>query len=288
MTNSTITRSGQPVLQSNTENGIDYLTFPMLSQTGLVRHMFTTRIGGASQGIYSSMNLSFTRGDDSQAVMENFRRIAALFDADLEAFVCSDQTHTTNIRHVTAADRGKGVVHPKDYHDIDGLITDVPGLILSTFYADCVPLYFVDAQRKAIGLSHSGWRGTADGIGAKTLQAMAEAFGTRPEETYAAIGPAICGDCYEVSEEVADRFRGMDMAQKPGRQVLRAGKRPGKYQLDLREANRCLLLEAGILPEHLEVADICTCCNPDYLFSHRASGGKRGNLGAFLTILRKY
>ncbi len=275
-------------MQTNVKNGVEYLTFPMLEQTGISQHLFTTRIGGASQGIYASMNLSFTRGDDCQAVLENFRRIAALFDAAPEDFVCSDQTHTANIRHVTAADRGKGVIRAKDYHDIDGLITDEPGLILSTFYADCVPLYFVDPKRKAIGLSHSGWKGTAEAIGPKTLQAMAKAFGTHPEETYAAIGPSICGTCYEVSADVAERFKGAAFGSVPDSKVLWDGKNPDKFQLDLREANRRLLLQAGIRPEHLEVADLCTCCKPDYLFSHRASNGKRGNLGAFLSILRKY
>lgn len=281
-------RNGKAILKQNMENGIEYLTFPILEQTGSVNHLFTTRIGGVSEGVFRSMNLSFTRGDNPKDVMENFHRIAALFDGTPEDFVCSDQTHTANIRRVTAADRGKGVVCAKDYHDVDGLITNVPGLILSTFYADCVPLYFVDDKRKAIGLAHSGWKGTVGGIGPKTLQAMAAAFGTCPEETYAAIGPSICGDCYEIGEDVAERFMNLFSHRERNGKILWEGKEPGKYQLDLREANRCLLLKAGILPEHLEVADLCTCCNPDYLFSHRASNGKRGNLGAFLSILRKY
>lgn len=271
-----------PVLQSENKNGADYLCFPALAATHMVNHLFSTRTGGVSEGSFSSMNLSYTRGDKKEAVDENFRRIAALFQSRPERIVCSDQTHTTNIRQVTEEDAGKGVTRKKDYQDVDGLITDVPGLILATFYADCVPLYFLDTEHRAIGLSHSGWRGTVGKMGMCTLRAMKEAFGTRPEMVKAAIGPSICRDCYEVGEEVAEQFQTLFREKQDS--ILIPGRTKGKYQLDLWEANRRILLESGILPENLEVTDICTCCNSDILFSHRASGGKRGNLGAFMEL----
>ena len=189
----------------------------------------------------------------------------------------SRQTHTTNIRLVTEKDRGKGLVRPRDYEDVDGLITAEPGVVLVTHYADCVPLFFVDKEKHVIGLAHSGWRGTAAGMGARMTEAMGEAFGSKPENLAAVIGPSICQDCYEVSEEVAEQF-----TQFPG--AVKAGKQPGKYQLNLWEANRQILRKAGLLEEHIAVAGICTCCNSDLLFSHRATGGKRGLLGAFLTL----
>lgn len=277
-----IRKPGNQVLKRNRKNEVEYLTFPGIEETGIVRHLFSTRIGGVSEGIYSSMNLSYTRGDKEEAVDENFRRIAAVFDSTPEKIVCSDQTHTTNVRLVTEADGGKGVVRKKDYQEVDGLITNVPGIILATFYADCVPLFFVDTENKAIGLAHSGWRGTVGKMGECTLRAMAQAFGTRPERVKAAIGPSICQDCYEVGEEVALEFK--ELLGKKADKVLRQGKAEGKYQLNLWEANKEILLDAGILPENLEVTDICTCCNSSYLFSHRATGGKRGNLGAFLEL----
>lgn len=286
------------------------LTFPLLENSGIVRHCFTMRPGGVSEGIFSALNLSFTRGDDPDHVRENYRRLAEALGVDLERIVCSDQTHTTNVRVVAEADAGKGVVRPKDYTDVDGLITNVPGLTLATFYADCVPLYFVDPVHRAIGLSHSGWRGTVCRMGEKTLEAMAENYGTRPEEVLCAIGPSICQDCYEVSADVAEAFaeefagheeeilkprgfaghetgnikpRGYCMI--PGQEEMKSGVIPGrKYLLDLWRANEIVLLEAGVLQEHLSVTDICTCCNPELLFSHRASHGKRGNLGAFLSL----
>lgn len=264
------------------KNEVEYLIFPEIEKTGLVNHLFSTRHGGVSKGIFSTMNLSYTRGDSKEAVDENFRRIAAVFDSTPERIVCSDQTHTVNVRRVTEEDAGKGVVRHKDYQDVDGLITDVPGLILATFFADCVPLFFVDMRHMAIGLSHSGWKGTVGKMGEVTLKAMGEAFGTRPEDVRAAIGPSICQDCYEVSTDVAEQFEKLFPSERE--KVLKPGKTPDKYQLDLWSANKIILLNAGIFPEHLEVTDICTCCNSEYLFSHRASMGRRGNLGAFLEL----
>lgn len=137
-----------------------FLEFPLFKNTGIVRHGFSTRLGGVSKGYYSSMNLSFERGDDPEAVRENFRRMGAAIGVSCEDMVLSKQTHTTNVRIVTEEDRGKGILKERDYTDVDGLITDRPGICLVTSYADCVPLYFVDPVRKVIGLSHSGWRGT--------------------------------------------------------------------------------------------------------------------------------
>lgn len=264
-------------------NGADLplLHFKNLEQTGIVKQCFTTRMGGVSEGIFSSLNVSFTRGDVEAAVRENYRRIAEAMDVDVERFVFTDQTHTTNVRVVTQEDAGKGIVRERGYTDVDGLITNVPGLVLSTFFADCVPLYFVDPVNKAIGMSHSGWRGTVGRMGKVTLDAMKEAYGTRPEDVFCAIGPSICQDCYEVSADVAAEFAKEFAGYESD---IMYPTIPEKYQLDLWRANEIVLLEAGVLPEHIAVTNICTCCNPEKLFSHRASHGKRGNLGAFMCI----
>lgn len=275
------------IVKRNRKNGIEYLTFPNIENTHIVSHLFTTRLGGVSEGYFASMNVSYTRGDRKEAVDENFRRIAQLLDRTTADFVLSDQTHTTNIRTVTERDRGKGILRERDYHDVDGLITNVPGIVLTAFYADCVPLYFVDPAHKAIGLSHAGWRGTVGGIGKRTIARMQEEFGSDPKEMIAAIGPSICQDCYEVGEDVAEQFVNSLSDEGSVKRALRytgeteEGK---KYRLNLWSVNYDLMLEAGMLPEHICITDICTCCNADYLFSHRASKGKRGNLGAFLSI----
>lgn len=269
-------------LYEKNEQEVPFLAFSHLDACGLVKHGFSTRLGGVSEGIFSSMNLSFSRGDKEADVKENFRRISEAIGFAPENLVFSDQTHTTNVRVVTELDRGKGYLRPKDYTDTDGLITNVPQLVLATFYADCVPLFFVDPIHKAIGLSHSGWRGTAGRMGQATLDAMKRAYGTDPSQVLAAIGPSICQACYEVSEDVIVEFQKAFLPEQWP--LLYYRKDDGKYQLDLWKANELILLDAGVLPEHLSITNICTCCNPELLFSHRASLGKRGNLGAFLML----
>ena len=258
-----------------------YLSYPLLEQTGMVKHCFTTRLGGVSEGIFESLNLSFSRGEQRAAVEENFQRVAQALGTEYGKFVFTDQTHTVNVRRVGIEDTGKGLTRARGYSDVDGLITNEPGLVLSTFYADCVPLYFIDTKKRAIGLSHSGWRGTVRRMGRVTLETMRREFGTLPEDVICAIGPSICQDCYEVSEDVAEEFI-REFSSHSGEILENKGN--GKYQLDLWRANEMILLEAGIKPEHLSVTDLCTCCNDKILYSHRASQGKRGNLGAFLCL----
>lgn len=267
----------------NREGEMVYLTFPILEELGMVNHLFTTRMGGVSEGIYSSMNLSYTRGDRKEAVDENFRRAAAALHCGVDDIVCSDQTHTTNLRVAGRADGGKGITRERDYTDVDGLLTDEPGVYLAAFFADCVPLYFVDTKRRAIALAHSGWRGTVGRMGRCVVEKMREVYGTDPADLVAAVGPSICQDCYEVSEDVADAFAAEFQKSGQEQEILYA-KGGGKYQLDLWRANEIVLTEAGILPERIQVTDLCTCHNEAYLFSHRASKGRRGNLGAFLGI----
>ena len=275
-------QENMPHMNVRKNKGVTYLTWPEFEKIPGFVHGFSTRLGGVSEGIYSSMNLSFTRGDKEEAVRENYNRISAALGFSPEDIVTSDQTHTANVRVITAEDRGNGITKPRPYTDVDGMITNVPGLVLATFYADCVPLYFADPVHKAVGLSHSGWRGTAAGIGAVTVKELQKHYGTRPEDIYAAIGPSICQDCYEVSEDVILEFQ-KTFSRELWKDIFYR-KENGKYQLNLWEANRQILLGAGILPEHISMPNLCTCCNPEFLYSHRASQGKRGNLGAFLGI----
>lgn len=261
---------------------VTYLTYPAFEKLEGIIHGFSTRLGGVSRGIYSSMNLSFTRGDEEEAVKENYRRIAQAIGFRTDDIVTSDQTHTANVRKVTEADRGKGITVPRDYQDVDGMVTNVPELVLTTFYADCVPLYFADPVKRVIGLSHSGWRGTVAKIGKVTVEKMKEEYGCHPEDILAAIGPSICQDCYEVSEDVIEEFKTAFAGEYQERLYYK--KKNGKYQLNLWETNRLIFLEAGIPEANISMPGICTCCNPEFLFSHRASHGKRGNLAAFLGL----
>lgn len=262
--------------------GVPLLEFASFREQAWLTHGFSTRLGGVSSGCYASMNLGFTRGEPYETVAENYRRFGAAAGFDWTRAVLSHQTHTTQIRLVTAKDAGKGTVAERDYSDIDGLITAEPGIALVTFYADCVPLYFADTRLHVIGLSHSGWRGTVGRMGAKTLEAMKNAFGTKPEDVIAAIGPSICGDCFEVGPEVAEAFSRTFSPQQI-KQLCRSGNGDRSY-LDLWQANRIILQEAGVPAKNISVTNICTRCNPELLYSHRKMGVQRGNLAAVLMI----
>lgn len=277
-----IRKPGKEQIKLNEKDGVCYLTFPALEQTGMVAHSFSTRIGGVSEGKFATMNFTFTRGDKPEHVLENYRRMAAILGTEREKMVLSWQTHTTNVRKVTEADAGKGVVRERDYRDVDGLITNVPGITLVTFYADCVPLYLLDTVHHAIGLSHSGWRGTVNRMGQATLDAMKREYGTDPEDVIACIGPSICQDCFEVGEEVVEAFSSAFAPEYHDELFYR--KENGKYQLDLWRANQIVFAEAGVREANIHTSDICTHCNPELLFSHRTMGTERGNLSAFLCL----
>jgi len=183
-----------------------YVTFEKLSCYENISHCFTTRKGGVSSGFFSSMNLGFGRGDENEKVMENYRRTAKFLDLSPKELVLSDQIHGDQIYCVSDKDKGKGVTRKSDIIGADGLMTNVPGIGLVTFYADCVPLYFYDPVKEVIAISHSGWRGTVKKIGVKTVLKMKEVYGSKLEDIIVAIGPSVCKACYEVDAEVKKQF----------------------------------------------------------------------------------
>lgn len=267
-------------LNINTKNGVTYITFPSLELDG-VAHCFTTRHGGVSSGIFSTMNMSFTRGDDPEAVTENYKRICNSIGTDYKKCVLSHQTHTTNIRIVTESDAGKGIITERDYEDVDGLITNVKGLTLVTQYADCVALLFYDPKKKVVATSHAGWRGTVGMIGKKTVEMMSEHFGCNPKDIKAGIAPSIGPCCFEVDTPVYNEFikmKSIDLDR------IITDKGNGKYHIDLWEANRQTLLLAGLESENISTTDLCTKCLHDDFFSHRYTNGERGNLAALIAL----
>ena len=259
---------------------VPYLTFPLLDRAG-IRHGYSTRLGGVSTGYFAEMNLAALK-EPPEIIQENYRRMAEVLHMDEKRVVMTYQTHSTGIRVVTETDAGKGPFRTRDYTDTDAVITNVPDLPLVALSADCCLLYFADPVRKCIGLAHAGWRGTAADIAGKTIKKLAETFGTDPGDLLCALGPSICQDCYEVSEDVIQAFR-VQFSEGEMEALARRNER-GRYQLDLWNANRMLIIRAGVPETQIEITDLCTKCNPDLFFSHRRLGEKRGVTAAFLCI----
>ncbi len=268
-------------LNINNSGGVCYLTFPKIEQAGGVRHAFSTRLGGVSRGDCSTMNFGFNLGDDPLAVRENFKIFCSAFGAKSENVVVAQQTHTNNIKVVTKDDLGKGLIKERDYTDVDGLVTNVRGAVLVTQYADCTPLAFYDPVKKVIATSHAGWKGTVLEIALKTVELMKDRFGSDPKDILCGIGPNISKCCYEVDDPVINEINKLAYLDK---RACYTDKGNGKYMLNLKEVNREILLFAGILPENIDIADLCTCCNSDIFHSHRASKGKRGTLALMIAL----
>lgn len=259
--------------------GVGVLRFSAWKGLDVVNHAFTTRVGGVSQNEFAAMNLGFARGDSDENVAQNYRLFCAAAGFDPESLVCGAQDHHINIRRVGAAQRGVGIWREKDMDSIDGLCTNDPGVTLVIYCADCVPLYFVDREHRAIGLAHAGWRGTAAGMAQAMVERMAQEFSSRPEELLVAIGPSIGKGCFEVDEPVAAEFQRL-----PQWELFVEGPQREKYHVDLWECNRQFLLAAGVRAEHITVGQVCTMCESDLVFSHRKTRGQRGSNCAMLAL----
>ena len=259
---------------------------PLLQEIRGLRHGFSTRKGGVSKDHLSSLNLGFNLGDEREKVLENFRILGSLFEAKPEDFVLTQQTHSINVRRVGKEDRGKGIFRERNYTDVDALITNEEGVILTAFSADCVPILFYDKGHRAIASCHSGWRGTHGRILARVIEAMQREFSSKPEEIYIAIGPSICKNCYEVSEDVGEAFLEAFPALREETKNVSPIERVSeeKFHIDLWELNRIIALEAFIPPENISISGYCTMERPDLFFSHRYSQGRRGVQGAFISL----
>ncbi len=267
-------------LTTNIVDDVVYYSFPAFDALGFVRHGFSTRLGGVSRAPFDAMNLGFNRGDDDEAVRENYRRICAAMgvrDADV---VLSAQTHTTNVYTATAADRGRGIAFARGYTDVDGLVTNEPHLVLCTHYADCVPLFFVDPVKRVVATSHAGWRGTVGGIAQRTVERMTAEYGSRPADILAGIGPSIGRCCFEVDTPVWEAFSRLPFFDS----TCYTADGNEKYHIDLWEVNRRYMLRSDVKAENITVTDVCTQCHPDVLWSHRVCGATRGSLAAFISL----
>ena len=240
-----------------------------------VPHCFTTRLGGVSKGYLSSLNIGLHRGDNPENVRQNFQILAAALDIVPEDFVLTKQIHSDIVRKVGRADRGQHMVEGAS-PECDALITNEPGVALVIFTADCTPILLCDPVTGAVGAAHAGWRGTAMGIAAKTVEAMVREFGCDPGNIRAAIGPNISFCCFETDRDVPDA-----MVEALGEKVKPFICPNGdKYYVNLKEINALWLHQAGV--ENIEISDACTVCQSDRFWSHRVTRGERGSQGAVI------
>lgn len=260
------------------QNNLWFGTFSQFEQLA-VKHGISTRTGGVSSQPFASLNLGLHTGDEADKVKENRRRFAYAVGVEPSRLTTAEQVHGDKIFIVRQEHAGLGAEeYSQAIKDVDALITNIPGIPLLLFFADCVPVLIIDPKKRAIAISHAGWKGTVAGIAGKTIKAMEQEYGTNPADCLAGIGPSIGQCCYEVNENVIDQLKVF-----PYWQDLVAPKGP-RWLLNLWEANRRQLLDAGLVPDNVAVSAVCTACNTELFFSYRAEKGNTGRMGAVISL----
>lgn len=264
----------------NKRGGIIYFTVQSFSEQGGVVHAFSTRHGGVSSPPFASLNLGFHFGDDPASVQENRRRFCKAVGLEPAETVTAEQVHGDHVQVVTLNQAGAGALTLSgSIPATDAMITR-DKIALMAFFADCVPILIYDPGRRAVGIAHSGWKGTLLEVGRKTIEAMVKEFGSNPADCLIAIGPSIGPCCYEVDDRVIAEVK----AAFPYWQDLVEDKGSGRWNLDLWAANRQSLIEAGVAAEKIAVSGMCTCCNQDMLYSYRGEKGSTGRLAAVIRL----
>lgn len=269
-------------ITEHSQNGLVYLTADSFEAAGGVIHAFSTRKGGVSKGVLSSLNLGINRGDDPLLVRENYRIICSAVGFPMDQIVFSNQVHGDHVRVVTRTDAGKGLFYPVDY-EADGLITNEQELPLAVFSADCIPVLLYDPVTRSAGAVHAGWRGTALKIVSRAVEKMGSEYGAAPETILAAIGPGLSQCCFETDADVPQAME--DAFGAPAAQYSQ--RRGRKWYVDLKGINAHCLKVSGVLPEHISVSEDCTRCHPEKYWSYRATGNDRGSMAAIISLERK-
>jgi YfiH family protein len=273
-------------MKRTTFNALEYYQFDSLQEDG-VRHGVFTRLGGVSQGIYSSLNLSRSTGDTLPPVVENRRRMFEALDMHVDRSLTSWLVHGNTVRVVTQADIGEDDVHA------DAMITNARGLALTLRFADCVPVLFHDPVREVVGIAHAGWLGFVAGVLPAAIQAMRDAYGCNPRDIHACVGPSIGPNKFEVGEDVAAKIQSavsdsvvitsqVSADTGPKTVPIRDDSWTSKPRVDLWRAAASQLYDAGV--REIEQSCICTASNTHEWFSHRAEKGKTGRFGAVIEL----
>ncbi len=267
-------------MKLNEKGNLKYYTFENIEKLNLVKHCFSTKFGGVSEGFYESMNLAF-REDKKENVIKNYEIICNSIGIDYKNVVFSSQIHQDKVYKVTKNDIGKGLLKESDIKGYDALITNEKDIALVTFYADCVSIFIVDPINKAIGMAHSGWRGTVKEIGAKTIKEMTKQYGSNPKDLIVGIGPSIERCCFQVGEDVVSVFKkDLPFSEK----YIFNDTVKDKYKIDLQGIIKQTIINAGVLEKNIELSNLCTMCNSDIFFSHRVMGNDRGSLAGIISL----
>ena len=265
------------------QQSIRWHAFAELGDRDGVVAAVSTRPGGVSVGPFESLNLSFAVGDDPTNVRENRRRFSTAVGIDDSRIVCAEQVHGSQVAYVDERNLGAGYTcRETAIPGVDGMVTDRPGVALWLSFADCVPVLAYDPVRVAIGIAHAGWRGTLAGISVRLVEAMSEQFGSNRSDLRVGIGPSIGPCCYAVGPEVVGDFeREWDSVE--GLFPVDSGP-VGPRRLNLWEANRRLLVGAGVLDRRIAVSARCTACQSGQFFSHRAQHGRAGRIAGVISL----
>ena len=266
-----ILRTEMPGIIKKTANGVEYRAASNLLMMD-VPHAFTTRIGGVSDGFFSSLNMGVSRGDRREHVLKNYEILFEALGLPLENSVFFRQVHGSDVRVVTRADTGLGLFRDSD-GAFDGMVTNDPEVSLVVFGADCVPVILYDPVSRSVGAVHSGWRGTVKAAVVSTIRKMCGEFGARPENIRAAIGPAIGPCCFETDDDVPYALtEAMGLAAHL--RMSRAGK--DRWHVDIKSINLDLMINEGVPDYQIAVSRECTGCLPELYWSQRKMGGDRG------------
>ena len=263
-----------------TKQGVTFFQSDGMAAAGGVVHGFSTRKGGVSQGMWESLNLGVGRGDDPDHVRENYRRFFQAVGAEGGRIAVTNQVHGGAVRCITTADV-KGDPYDKVGYEADGLMTDLPGVTLLVYTADCIPILFYDPVRRVAAAVHAGWRGTAAGIASQAVERMRDVYGCRPGDILAAIGPGIGPDCFETHEDVPNAMTAALSTAVLQHIKIKAN---GKFSVDLKGINAMRLEQAGLEAGHIAVSPLCTACHPDLFWSHRSLGTSRGSMAAAIQL----
>ncbi len=255
-----------------------YLKISEFYQKG-IKAAFSSRIGGVSKGRYRSLNMGLATGDSVENVRENQRIFADVLNIDYNKITAGEQIHGDRIKVITGKDIPLKQGNNKYFKGIDGLITNQK-IPLIAFFADCVPLFFTVPEKNVIAIAHAGWKGTLLKIGKKMLQVMKEEFNVSINNCLAGIGPAISGENYEVGKKVIYDFK----KSFNDCNYFITKRNGGKFNLDLKRANKLLLKKAGIPSAQIIVSDLCTYANKKFFYSYRRSkNDKTGRMAAIIS-----